>query len=286
MANPLSQLDEAGDAVRKVIRAYHGSPYDFDRFDASKIGTGEGAQAYGHGLYFAGEEGVAQYYRTKLAGQAPFESPDQVAAEYLKVWGTPSSADWSSHKSPALALDKLRKHAADPGSYGYDASQGKMLREAAELISSGAHITPKERTGRMYEVAIQHPEESLLDYDSMAETQSPQVQQALRTLGFDAEPGLPPLQAAQCKGDYGQAWRLRRSSPCCIGPAGRRSPWGQIPRRRFARLVSGHPQLRHVPRHRRLYPHPAQVRNDGTHCRWRNCRRMMYTGTHEAHHPR
>src|SRR5215475_8436607 len=27
------------------IRAYHGSPYDFERFDLSKIGTGEGAQA-------------------------------------------------------------------------------------------------------------------------------------------------------------------------------------------------------------------------------------------------
>ena len=29
----------------------------------AKIGTGEGAQAYGHGLYFAGNEGVAQYLR-------------------------------------------------------------------------------------------------------------------------------------------------------------------------------------------------------------------------------
>ena len=27
--------------------AYHGSPHDFDKFDMSKIGTGEGAQAYG-----------------------------------------------------------------------------------------------------------------------------------------------------------------------------------------------------------------------------------------------
>ena len=35
------------------IRAYHGSPHDFERFDTSKIGTGEGAQSYGHGLYFA-----------------------------------------------------------------------------------------------------------------------------------------------------------------------------------------------------------------------------------------
>src|SRR5690606_34108278 len=53
-----------GDAVAKAgkkgIRAFHGSPHDFDRFDISKIGTGEGAQAYGHGLYFADKEEVAK----------------------------------------------------------------------------------------------------------------------------------------------------------------------------------------------------------------------------------
>src|SRR5262245_55536961 len=33
------------------LTAYHGSPHSFDAFDIGKIGTGEGAQAYGHGLY-------------------------------------------------------------------------------------------------------------------------------------------------------------------------------------------------------------------------------------------
>ena len=46
----------------KGIRAYHGSPYDFEKFDLSKIGTGEGAQAYGHGLYFAENPAVAAEY--------------------------------------------------------------------------------------------------------------------------------------------------------------------------------------------------------------------------------
>lgn len=49
------------DAVLNQI-AYHGSPYKFQRFDMSKIGTGEGAQAYGHGLYFAENPGVATSY--------------------------------------------------------------------------------------------------------------------------------------------------------------------------------------------------------------------------------
>jgi len=36
-----------------MIRMSHGSPHKFDKFDSSKIGTGEGAQAYGRGLYTA-----------------------------------------------------------------------------------------------------------------------------------------------------------------------------------------------------------------------------------------
>jgi hypothetical protein len=46
------------------MNAYHGSPHKFDAFDISKIGTGEGAQAYGHGLYFAENPGVARSYVT------------------------------------------------------------------------------------------------------------------------------------------------------------------------------------------------------------------------------
>jgi hypothetical protein len=44
------------------LTVYHGSPYNFNKFDASKIGTGEGAQAYGHGLYVAENPSVAKDY--------------------------------------------------------------------------------------------------------------------------------------------------------------------------------------------------------------------------------
>lgn len=46
--------------------AYHGSPHHFDRFTLEHIGTGEGAQSFGWGLYFAGEKQVAEYYRREL----------------------------------------------------------------------------------------------------------------------------------------------------------------------------------------------------------------------------
>ncbi len=49
------------------MTAYHGSPHKFDKFDLSKIGTGEGAQAYGHGLYFAEDPKVAGSYKSALS---------------------------------------------------------------------------------------------------------------------------------------------------------------------------------------------------------------------------
>lgn len=41
---------------------YHGSPHKFDKFDSSKIGTGEGSQAWGPGIYQAETEATAKTY--------------------------------------------------------------------------------------------------------------------------------------------------------------------------------------------------------------------------------
>lgn len=55
-----------------AIKASHGSPHAHAKFDFSKIGTGEGAQAYGHGGYFAQgfDSPVAQEYQQALSRQA------------------------------------------------------------------------------------------------------------------------------------------------------------------------------------------------------------------------
>jgi hypothetical protein len=49
------------------ITAWHASPHQFDQFDSQHIGTGEGAQAYGHGLYFAGRRPTSEWYYNKFA---------------------------------------------------------------------------------------------------------------------------------------------------------------------------------------------------------------------------
>src|ERR1700688_330515 len=68
-ATPQAKEMAQGAEPKELFQAaYHGSPYDFDAFDTGKIGTGEGAQVYGHGLYFAENEKVARGYQEKLSG--------------------------------------------------------------------------------------------------------------------------------------------------------------------------------------------------------------------------
>lgn len=75
---------------------HHGSPHEFDKFDATKMGTGEGAQAFGHGLYFSESPDVADFYRRSLTGpKTPghvydVDLPD-VNPEDLLDWDVPLS---------------------------------------------------------------------------------------------------------------------------------------------------------------------------------------------------
>ena len=164
----LGFTDEAGDAIRqlsKPIRAYHGSPHSFDAFDASKIGTGEGAQSYGHGLYFAGKESVADSYRRNLAEDG--DAPERWARDYWAALASPDDMG-----SPDDAYESLMQHIAymkeySPGEKAYFEAAEKFLRS-----QSPSAVPPPLRQGHMYEVEIGHPEESLLDWDASAHDQN------------------------------------------------------------------------------------------------------------------
>ena len=49
------------------IIAFHGSGADFDEFRLDKIGTGEGNQAFGYGLYFTDSKDIAKFYKSQLS---------------------------------------------------------------------------------------------------------------------------------------------------------------------------------------------------------------------------
>jgi hypothetical protein len=158
------------------IRAYHGSPHDFDRFDISRIGTGEGAQAYGHGLYFAENEGVARAYRDALS--APKLNP--LSPDYLA-----SRALTYAQNDPGNAVQRLRDQLGEwrssPPSFRKPGDEQRFL-DAISLIKGGQPIGQ----GRMYEVGIHADPERFLDWDRPV-IQQPDVAKVLGSLGYDAE---------------------------------------------------------------------------------------------------
>ena len=64
---------------------WHGSPHKFDKFDSSKIGTGEGAQAYGHGLYFAESPEVAGQYAANVKDMGAIRDVNAELSRLSKV---------------------------------------------------------------------------------------------------------------------------------------------------------------------------------------------------------
>jgi len=62
---PPTQTPEA--ALESFLQsAWHGSPHRFTKFDLGAIGTGEGAQVHGWGLYFAQDRKIAEQYKESL----------------------------------------------------------------------------------------------------------------------------------------------------------------------------------------------------------------------------
>jgi hypothetical protein len=152
--------------MRMGIKAYHGSPHDFDQFSMSKIGTGEGAQAYGHGLYFAGNEGVAKGYRDALKPGKGM-TPTDTAARAID----------GSGGDVAAALKAISERIDDAAARGVPYDEIKSLMQAKNILN----VQPQRATGRMYEVELNTTPDRLLDWDKPLREQSDAVRQALET---------------------------------------------------------------------------------------------------------
>ena len=63
----LAQRQEVNGKTIREHRVYHGSGADFDRFDHSHIGEGEGNQAFGWGTYVTEVEGIGRTYAEQNA---------------------------------------------------------------------------------------------------------------------------------------------------------------------------------------------------------------------------
>jgi hypothetical protein len=209
----------AGTAERagvQGIRAFHGSPHSFDVFDLSKIGSGEGAQAYGHGLYFAGNEDVARSYRDALTGPgmrittgdgaSTVAAPSQFVGPLMDAM-TRAGIDGPAYMKTAIARAHL-ENAADLPEAAFKNAFGSMalspeneaqarqkLAQMVEQASPTLSSYKVERPGNMYEVNINADPGSLLDWDKPLSQQSPQVQEALAKVGVSGKTGADAYKA-------------------------------------------------------------------------------------------
>jgi hypothetical protein len=151
------------------IKAYHGSPHDFDKFDLSKIGTGEGAQAYGHGLYFAENEGVARSY--KRPGPHSHIVPTTIDDVPVGQWA-------GRNDTEKRAVDALARNPTVDEAVKY--LQQDRGTEAAQqwLLENAGRVKDASKTGKMYEVNINAHPDQFLDWDKPLSGQSGAVKDA------------------------------------------------------------------------------------------------------------
>jgi len=201
----LSEIDRMSPFPQ--ITVYHGSPYLFKKFDPMKVGTGEGAQAYGVGAgYTAEARPVAEGYAQVLANR------DMANQGRLNAH---ANAQRLANRAgdPKYAADDIRFLLESTP----DHPQKELLTETLRYLETGAYAKPLENTGYLYKGDI--PDETLpkfLDWDKPLSQQSQDVQEVLKRRIADVVP--------QDKFDMGGNARLRDNRQGQIDKSSP-SPW-------------------------------------------------------------
>lgn len=152
------------------MTAWHGSPHKFDKFDLSKIGTGEGAQAYGHGLYLAESPAVANEYAAKL-GKPELVFGGKPITQLNVSQEAKDAAKWIESRAGAMSYGAQGRTARDD----FSRLPEKIRKELGNVdLFDG---------GNLYKTDI--PDEAVarfLDWDKPLSQQAPEVQAALKPI--------------------------------------------------------------------------------------------------------
>lgn len=112
--------------------AYHGTPHKFDEFLMEHIGSGEGAQAHGYGLYFAENKNVSEGYRKKLLLNGSFDTKYDI-----KIDGKPANADIRRYILNNFSTSAINRIKDNPTSFN------KEIEEYVEAIKLDIERTDK-----------------------------------------------------------------------------------------------------------------------------------------------
>ncbi len=184
----LGNLKEKEDlGALSKIKAYHGSPHEFDIFDSSKIGTGEGAQNFGHGFYFGGEPVVGENYKA-MAKLRPSPLPPEKGSLAYDIEMEHGYGEYLPEDE--YYFDELIRNEIDPYAIETftDPSGTKTFYEfkdgsGYEFDSTNMTLTPSgERKGYLYEVELDVKPEELLDHDAPISEQPDSLKDKIKNL--------------------------------------------------------------------------------------------------------
>jgi len=141
-----------------MVKAFHGTPHKVDKFSMDKIGTGEGAQAYGHGLYFAESEDVAKNYAPRNFDYEDVLQKKYKQAEAMQDYETMEIYENAmQHESPAQMLERYSVEA------GYEPESVERIHRT---INEDFAPTYAEHNQNLYNVNLDVEPEDLLDWDA------------------------------------------------------------------------------------------------------------------------
>jgi hypothetical protein len=161
---------------------FHGSPHVFERFDISKLGTGEGNQAYGRGLYMAQNPEVAKSYAVDVADSsgkrtfAPKSNVNQDALNYFQ----------------RMLEGKVPRDIKDNVPVSDDYIKSQMQQLSNQLPSVYKVDLPDTHIRRM------------LDWDSPLKDQPLPIRKLAKSLGMDLNDLGGDLLSKVGKGDEGK----------------------------------------------------------------------------------
>lgn len=116
-------------------KAWHGTPYDFERFDIGKIGDGVGDQVHGWGLYFAKDRKISEAYKEVLGADAGAVIVDGV------TYKIDEEGDWTTAAGQKLIDNEPLEFVLDT----FDAMTGNKNKERA-IKSLKERIAGTKRT--------------------------------------------------------------------------------------------------------------------------------------------
>ncbi|MEK9754334.1 MAG: hypothetical protein VW338_14160, partial [Rhodospirillaceae bacterium] len=173
-------IDEPGPMgiSEKFARVFHGSPHDFDRFDIGKIGTGEGNQTFGWGLYFASRKGVAEYYKNILSRNFQMNK-GWTTADVIEELNQVQEEEDEFSESYTM-LDYMHEHymLADYDDRNAFAFADGMIVFDKDGMKYTVEDLPKP-SGKLYKVNLAPAEDEYLYWDKPLSEQSEKVRGAL-----------------------------------------------------------------------------------------------------------